>query len=166
MESMDQLNQLPSIEGRAQLMTAVEPPPGIQPLLKSPTQYLSCYFLTSELGHGAMGVTHDGWLEALPMHRRSGLRVAAKFAFTVDQQGDVAYEHSIYLHLQAKGVSGIPTVYGIFHDIERMLSPSCILMAYSGTSLCVKLSISNTPISDSQRQVHRCNIAQVLVNLH
>jgi hypothetical protein len=113
-----------------------------------------------------MGVTHDGWLEAPPMHRRSGLRVAAKLAFTMDQQGDVAYEHSIYLHLQAKGVSGIPTVYGIFHDIERVLGPTCLLMAYSGASLRAKLSISDTPISDSQRQVHRCNIAQVLINLH
>lgn len=69
--------------------------------------------LTSQLGHGAMGVTHGGFVQtgSEPGHPR--LKVAAKLAFTDDQQEDIVHEHTVYMHLKAKGVRGIPTVYGI-----------------------------------------------------
>jgi hypothetical protein len=66
--------------------------------------------LTSRLGHGAMGVTHGGFVQINGESRPSKLKIAAKLAFTNDQQQDIYHEHDIYVHLASKGVCGIPDI--------------------------------------------------------
>lgn len=105
--------------------------------------------LTSRLGHGAMGVTHGGFVHT-KKHRHPTLKIAAKLAFTDEQQEDVAYEHTVYAHLKSKGVRGIPTVYGIFHDAELEKGPSCLLMSHAGISLRNRNPFLN-PITVTQR---------------
>src|ERR1700691_2725484 len=100
-----------------------------------------------------MGSTHEGWIRAESKHAHAKLHVAAKLAFTTEQQEDVAHEHSIYIHLKAKSVCGILTAYGIFHDVELMHGPTCLLMSHMGISLRVKKSLFFYPISAAHQQV-------------
>lgn len=106
--------------------------------------------LTSQLGHGAMGVTHGGFVQTDFEPGHSTLKVAAKLAFTDDQQAYILHEHTVYMHLKSKGVRGIPTVYGIFHDAELETGPSCLLMSHGGVSLRARNPTLN-PITSSQR---------------
>lgn len=105
-------------------------------------------FLTSEIGRGATGVVHGGTLEIESEHRRSSVNIVAKLAFTSSQQARLAQEWSVYTHLALNGVQGIPTLLGIFHDVERDNGPSCVLMRHAGTSLR-----RASPISSVQRYV-------------
>ena len=105
-------------------------------------------FLTSEIGEGGTGVVHGGTLELESGGRRSTLDIAAKLAFTSSQQARLVQEWSVYSHMAEKGVQGIPTLLGIFHDVERENGPSCVLMRHAGRSLR-----RAAPISSIQRFV-------------
>jgi hypothetical protein len=107
--------------------------------------------LASRLGHGATGVTHEGFVQTDFEPGHAKLKVAAKLAFTDDQQEDIAHEHDVYMHLESQSVSGIPTVYGIFHDTELETGPSCLLMPHAGMSLRARESISSNTITFTQR---------------
>jgi hypothetical protein len=98
-----------------------------------------------------MGVTHGGFMQTDFGVGQAKLKIAAKLAFTDDQQEDITHEHAVYTHLNSSGVRGIPTAYGIFHDAEDGTGPSCLLMSHAGVSLRVKKSISPTPITSIQR---------------
>ncbi|KAJ7236857.1 hypothetical protein B0H12DRAFT_122332 [Mycena haematopus] len=94
--------------------------------------------LTSKLGYGATGVAHGGIFRAVVDRGGKTLErnVVVKFAILKDQQRRLRREYEVYRHLAARGVGGIPEVYGIFDDLEG--GPVALVMSHSGKTL-VKL---------------------------
>jgi hypothetical protein len=91
--------------------------------------------VTSEIATGATGVVHGGTLEVELPGQCLTLEVVSKFAFTDQQQEDLAHEHSIYRYLISKGVTGIATPLGLFNSFED--GPSALLMTYNGIPLVI-----------------------------
>lgn len=105
------------------------------PLTRFPTNERLILVLTSELGGGAVGIVHGGILTVESSREKSSsLKVAAKLSFTPRQQKALLHEISVYKHMTAKGVEGVPIILGDWHDSEED-GPSCVLMTYAGLSL-------------------------------
>jgi hypothetical protein len=104
-------------------------------------------FLNSELGQGNTGVVHGGVLEVETENKKSRLAVAAKLSFSDEQRDRLQEEWSIYMHLVAEDVEGIPPLLGIFYDPEMVASPLCLLMCHGGVSLAK----SGESITSAQR---------------
>jgi len=108
--------------------------PPTTPATAFPKDVRLLLFLTSELGEGATGVVHGGILQVESEHKISTLEIAAKLAFTDEQQAALVAESFIYTHMAEEGIKCIPTVLGYFHDADED-GPSCLLMSHSGKSL-------------------------------
>ncbi|KII83383.1 hypothetical protein PLICRDRAFT_451808 [Plicaturopsis crispa FD-325 SS-3] len=105
------------------------------PLTRFPTNERLILVLTSELGGGAVGIVHGGILTVESSRKKSSsLKVAAKLSFTPRQQKALLHEISVYKHMAAQGVEGVPIILGDWHDSEED-GPSCLLMTYAGLSL-------------------------------
>ncbi|KAG6847692.1 hypothetical protein H0H93_006539, partial [Arthromyces matolae] len=91
--------------------------------------------LTSEIASGAVGVAFHAQLELLINGFTKGIPAVFKLAFKAEQITKMRHEYSIYQHLYKNGVTdGIPTVFGIFDDIET--GASALVMSFVGESLC------------------------------
>jgi hypothetical protein len=110
------------------------PTPPTTPTTVFPKDVCLLLILTSELGEGATGMIHGGILQVESEHKISTLEIAAKLAFTDEQQEALAFESSIYSHMAEEGINCIPTILGSFHDVEEE-GPSCLLMSRNGKSL-------------------------------
>lgn len=80
--------------------------------------------------------------------RRAKLPIIAKVAFTPEQQASLVREGSIYMHMAAEGIQGIPLFVGIYHDIQQD-GPSCLIICDIGVSLQDR----DICISSNQRSV-------------
>lgn len=103
-------------------------------------------FLTSEVGERAGGVLHEGVVEVEFEKKSTSFDVSAKLAFTSQQQRKLARELSMYTLMESKRVKGIPTVIGIFHEVETN-GPLCLIISHAGQSLYK----SRTCITSRQR---------------
>ncbi|KII83397.1 hypothetical protein PLICRDRAFT_452257 [Plicaturopsis crispa FD-325 SS-3] len=109
--------------------------PPTTPITKFPKDDRLLLILTSELGSGAVGDVHGGVLKIESSDGTSStLKVAAKLSFAPRQQKALLHEISIYEHLSSRGVEGIPTILGHWHDVDES-GPSCLLMTHAGVSL-------------------------------
>jgi hypothetical protein len=96
----------------------VTPPPFVKPTpLMSPNGCMTLV-VSSELAQGATGVVHGGTLEMKTLEQRISLDIVAKLAFGEDQRENLKHEFSTYCHLTSKGVKNIPTLLGLFEDVE------------------------------------------------
>ena len=96
----------------------VIPPPFVNPTPAIfPNEYMTLVF-SSELAQGATGVVHGGTLEMETVELHTFLDVVAKLAFSEDRREHIRHEFSIYRHLVSKGVKNIPTLLGLFKDVE------------------------------------------------
>ncbi|KAJ7236886.1 hypothetical protein B0H12DRAFT_1327202 [Mycena haematopus] len=91
--------------------------------------------LSSALGDGATGIVHGAIFRAAVDQGGETLerKVVVKFAILKDQQRRLRREYGVYRHLTARGVGGIPEVYGIFDDLEG--GPVALVMSHSGKTL-------------------------------
>jgi len=87
--------------------------------------------LTSEITEGATGIVHGATLKT--ERTLVPYDVVVKLS-VLDEQKDRLYnKHAIYETLKSKGIKGIPTVLGIFDDIEE--GASMLLMTHAGAPL-------------------------------
>jgi hypothetical protein len=87
--------------------------------------------LTSEISHRTNSVVHGGTLEIETLDdQHITLDVVAKTAFSSHRRDSLKHEYSIYHLLASKGVKGIPTVLGLFNDIED--GPSLLVTTNAG----------------------------------
>ena len=94
------------------------PSPFVKPApLMSSNEYMTLV-LSSELAQGATGVVHGGTLEMETLEQRISLDIVAKLAFGEDQRENLKHEFSTYCHLASKGVKNLPTLLGLFEDVE------------------------------------------------
>lgn len=91
-------------------------------------------FVTSEIGERSAGILHGGVVEIESDKESASLDVTVKFAFTTAHQKKLAHELFMYTVLESKGIKGIPTIIGVFHDVEEN-GPSCLVISHAGASL-------------------------------
>jgi hypothetical protein len=105
--------------------------------------------LTSEIAEGATGIVHDAALELQTSdgeHLTDGINVVVKLALLEEQKDGLHNEYTIYQRLASKCVKGIPTVLGLFDEIEG--GPTLLIMTHAGTRLH-----RDRAVSSSQRYV-------------
>ncbi|KAF5386089.1 hypothetical protein D9615_002184 [Tricholomella constricta] len=96
------------------------------------------YFLltiTSKLGAGATGDVHSA---SLKFQASTGETVlfsdaVVKLAFDSEQRERMRNEFEVYEHLNSSGVEGIPTIFGLFKDVES--EALALVMNNVGTSV-------------------------------
>jgi len=90
--------------------------------------------LTSQIGVGATGNVHGGTLELETSDMQTLTHeVVVKLAFSDKQQKRMQNEYAIYQHLALANVKGIPTVLGLFKDLEG--GSTALVMNDAGVSL-------------------------------
>jgi hypothetical protein len=118
----------------------VIPPPFVNPTPSMAQNKSMTLMLSSELAQGATGVVHGGTLEMETRGQRVFLDVVAKLAFSEDQRERLKHEFSIYCHLASKGVKNIPTLLGLFEDVED--GASVLLLTPAGVPIVDKGQLS------------------------
>lgn len=125
----------------------------------SPHQYITIT-VTSDLGHGAVGVVHRGSLEVTTAKGVTySCDAVIKLAFSEKQQDKMRYEYSIYQHLITSGtdVVGIPSVFGMFKDMV-VGGPLALVMSFGGTDIWHSrrpdLQSDEIHLSEDERYVH------------
>lgn len=73
--------------------------------------------LTTRLGRGATGQVYDAKL-GVGHERRISSRIVVKLAATRPSLLSLRHEYDIYVHLHSKDVTGIPFVFGYYHDAD------------------------------------------------
>jgi hypothetical protein len=121
--------------------SSLSPVVGPLPPRKAKDKYRSDeYFtlvLTSEIGDGATGIVHGATLELETSDvQRLTHEVVVKLAFSDEQQERLRKEYAIYQHLATANVMGIPTVLGLFEDLEG--GSMALVMNNAGVSLWEK----------------------------
>jgi len=98
-----------------------------------PDEYM-ILILTSDIAQGATGIIHGATLQ-VQISDSTYLTgdVVIKLALCIEQKACLRNEYSIYQHLASKHVNGLPTVLGIFDDLEE--GPSILIMTHAGTCL-------------------------------
>ena len=74
--------------------------------------------------------------------------VAAKMGFAAYEKDTLRHEYHIYMHLQSKGVKGIPYCFGLFvydETAEDSEGPYALMMASAGRSLHNRMADVGTP---------------------
>ncbi|KAJ6606932.1 hypothetical protein B0H10DRAFT_577049 [Mycena sp. CBHHK59/15] len=98
-----------------------------------PAEYFTLV-LTSEAGEGAVGIVHGATIEVMTEEGELLTQdVVVKLAFSSEQQAALQHEYSIYYHLAAADVKGIPVVLGLFEDVES--SVTALVMTHCGVNL-------------------------------
>ncbi|KIM42836.1 hypothetical protein M413DRAFT_444485, partial [Hebeloma cylindrosporum] len=115
-------------------------PPRVQKLkAKYQTHEYFTLMLGQPLGDGATGVVHPAALEiqvkddtgATSILKRNDLVV--KLAFEEEQKTRMQHEFTVYAHLAKKNVTGVPTVHGLFNDLDS--GTLALLMDNAGQNL-------------------------------
>ena len=110
--------------------------------LRAPPMTCSCYnleecltiVLTSEIGHGGIGIVLRGTLQVEASTRHGLLDVAVKLAITGQQREALWNEYTVYGRLKMEGVdAGITTPIGFFEDVDG--GASALVMPYAGIPL-------------------------------
>lgn len=90
--------------------------------------------LTSHIADGATGVVHGATLKLETSDAQSlSQEVVVKLAFLHEQQERMRNEYTIYRHLAMANVTGVPTVLGLFKDLEG--GSMALVMNDAGVSL-------------------------------
>ncbi|KAG6881282.1 hypothetical protein C0995_002426, partial [Termitomyces sp. Mi166 len=84
----------------------------------TPGEYLRVV-VTSKIAAGATGTAHGADVEILVGGTIRRVKAVAKLSFGPKESERMRHEFMIYEHLATRGVAeGIPTVYGLFEDLE------------------------------------------------
>jgi len=122
-------------------MIPPEFPKIIIPTTRIPPDENMVVVLTSEIGEGATGKVHGGNLEVETSEGDVSLDVVAKISLSSNQRKRLKHEASIYCHLASKGVKNIPTMLGLFEDIED--AALVLLLTPAGVSTDGKSQLSD-----------------------
>jgi hypothetical protein len=146
---------------------SLSPVIGPSPPRKAKDTYLSHeYFtlvLTSQIADGATGIVHGARLEldtsdSQPLTEE----IVVKLAFSDKQQKRIRNEYDIYQHLAHAKVVGIPTVLGLFEDLEG--GSMALVMSNAGVSLWKQRvdRAGQVTVSTSERCVTHSHITPFL----
>ncbi|KAG6816552.1 hypothetical protein H0H87_005259 [Tephrocybe sp. NHM501043] len=134
------------------------------PLLKTtygPQEYFTIT-ITSEIGHGATGDTHTATIELLTSEGRtvSFSDIVVKLALEGEQQARLRHEFSVYQHLKAFDVKGIPHIFGLFKEVEG--GTLVLIMNNVSTPLRKRMTNTGFTISDGERE----SFATIMRDIH
>ncbi|EDR08325.1 uncharacterized protein LACBIDRAFT_327453 [Laccaria bicolor S238N-H82] len=163
----------------ASLVPGENPAPFKSPKRKAgytAVEYISVT-LGDQIGEGIIGVVHRGTLSLRTTHATLTRQVAAKLAFSKEQQRSLRHEFTIYTRLWQRNVKGILPVYGLFQDMED--GPLMLLLGYGGISLfsreqermgsyskCVTCSDSERGFVEALKSIHNAGVGQGDVRPH
>jgi hypothetical protein len=97
--------------------------------------------LTSEIAEGATGIIHGATLRLQNSDGTDSIDVIVKLALLEEQKDALRNEYAMY-QLASKCVKGIPTVLGLFDEIEG--GPALLIMTHEGICLHRDRAVSSS----------------------
>ncbi|KAF5386093.1 hypothetical protein D9615_002183 [Tricholomella constricta] len=121
--------------------------------------------IKSKLGAGATGDVHSATLEFQASTGETVLfsEAVVKLAFDSEQRGRMRNEFEVYEHLNSSGVTGIPTIFGLFKDVES--DALALVMNNVGTSIWMRRpdkDCAGLAVSESERTA----FAKIMESVH
>ncbi|KAJ8586476.1 hypothetical protein M405DRAFT_843850 [Rhizopogon salebrosus TDB-379] len=101
--------------------------------------------LTSEIGHGATGNVHGGFLEVNDGRTPISLSIVTKIAFSPEEIQQLEHETCVYRILESAGTR-VPRIYGLFREHYDAGDAAALIMSYDGISI----EKSNSPVTEEQ----------------
>jgi hypothetical protein len=101
--------------------------------------------LTSEIGHGATGNVHRGFLEIEDGRTRISLSIVTKIAFGPEEIQQLEHEACVYRILESTGTR-VPKIYGLFREHYDAGDAAALIMSYDGISI----EKSSSPVTEEQ----------------